>query len=133
MIYNKSMTTKRRETKYTRAIKSALTSLGHATNSELAQVVRADFPMVSDTTIHRVTQRFYDDGECIEAPKSQDGATRYDANTSFHDHFICESCGGMRDIVIPAEVRRAIEQELDGCCLNGSLSILGECKKCKER
>lgn len=127
------MTTKRRETKYTCAIKAALDRLGHATNAELAHAVRAEYPLVSDTTIHRVTQRFYDDGECIEAPKSADGATRYDANTVFHDHFMCESCGAMRDIAIPVEVRQTIEADLDGCCLNGSLTIVGECKKCKEK
>ena len=127
------MNTKRRETKYTKAIKSALIKLGHATNAELAQAVRADYPMVSDTTVHRVTQRFCDDGECIEAPKAADGSIRYDANTSFHDHFICETCGVMRDIIIPGAVRQMIEVNLDGCCLNGSLSIVGDCKKCKER
>lgn len=46
---------------------------------------------------------------------------------------MCESCGAMRDIAIPVEVRQTIEADLDGCCLNGSLTIVGECKKCKER
>lgn len=125
-------TTKRRQTKYTQAVRHALKQLGHATNTELAELVRQGFPVVSDTTIHRVTQRFYDDGECAVAPKAVDGSIRYDANTSLHDHFICETCGQMRDIVLPLAVRRSIEQELDGCHLNGSLSVLGECKKCKE-
>lgn len=123
----------RRETKYTRAVMSAVRRLGHATNAQIALAIRNDFPNVSDTTVHRITNRFHEDGTLGVAPKAADGAVRYDANTLFHDHFICEGCGVMRDVILPATVRREIQGMLDGCCLNGSLTLVGDCTKCKER
>lgn len=124
---------KRRETKYTRAIRTILERLGHATNAEIAHTVRLDFPNVSDTTVHRITSRFYDDGMFGLAPKATDGSLRYDANAVFHDHFMCEGCGAIKDVVLPQPVRSEIQGLLDGCCLNGSLTLVGECKKCKEK
>lgn len=123
----------RRETKYTRAIRHVLMRLGHATNAEIAAVLRADFPRVSDTTVHRVTSRFHDDGLAGLAPKASDGALRYDANTMFHDHFMCEGCGAIKDVILPVTMRREIQGLLGGCCVNGSLTLVGDCNNCKEK
>ncbi len=122
----------RRETKYTKAVSRCIAQAGHATNAQIATHVRTDFPRVSDTTIHRVTQRLYDDGRIGLAPKASDGAVRYDNETIPHDHFICEDCGAIRDLRLSQLVRRDIEQSLGGCRLSGSLIIVGECKACKE-
>ncbi len=127
------MVQNQRQTKYTRAVRECLRHRGHATNAELAVAVRHDFPLVSDTTIHRVTQRFYERGEIEVAPKAADGAVRYDFNSAFHDHFMCQACNSLKDIVIASELRRQLEKAVDGCCLNGSLLIVGDCKKCKEK
>lgn len=127
------MTVKRRETKYTNAVRKGLKQRGHATNAELADLLRAVFPAVSDTTVHRVTARFHGDGDIRTAPPAADGATRYDSNNEFHDHFMCQSCSTLKDIVIPERMRDELERLVDGCCLNGSLVIMGDCKKCKER
>lgn len=126
------MLQKRRHTKYTRAVDQALRHCGHATNAQLTAVVRADYPQVSDTTIHRVTQRFYDDGLITTAPATPDGAVRYDANSTAHDHFICQGCDGIKDVQIPLALRRELEQLVEGCCLDDRLIVVGTCKKCKE-
>lgn len=127
------ITAKRRETKYTRVVMDVLRRLGHATNAEVAAIVRAEFPNVSDTTVHRITTRFYEDGQLAQGPAASDGAVRYDVNTVFHDHFMCETCGTIKDVMLPATVRREMQDMLDGCCLNGSLTLVGDCNKCKER
>lgn len=122
-----------RETKYTNAVRECLRRYGHATNAQLAEAVRYDFPLVSDTTIHRVTQRLHERGEVGIAPKADDGSLRYDHNNMFHDHFVCQDCGTLRDVVIPIDMRRQLEKNVEGCCLNGNLLIMGDCKKCKEK
>ena len=127
------MITHERETKYTRAVRACLQRAGHATNAELAAQVRHAFPRVSDTTIHRVTQRFYDRGQVRTAPNAPDGAVRYDNNNLFHDHFMCQGCHSLKDVTISAAMRVQLEQAVEGCCLNGSLVIVGDCKKCKEK
>lgn len=127
------MTQVQRETKYTRAVRNQLKRRGHATNAELAGAIRNVYPGVSDTTIHRVTQRFYERGLVEIAPKASDGAVRYDNNNTRHDHFMCQGCNTLKDVLIPSAVRLQLQQLVDGCCLNGSLLIIGDCNKCKEK
>lgn len=126
------MTQSQRETKYTRTVMQCLRRRGHATNAELAAQVRRELPSVSDTTIHRVTQRFYERSQVGIAPAAPDGAMRYDSNHLPHDHFMCQECDTLRDVMIPPVIREQLEALVDGCCLNGSLLIVGDCKKCKE-
>lgn len=120
-----------RTTKYISAVRQELAARGHATNAQLLDAIRTSLPATSATTIHRVTTRLLDAGELQPAP-ALDGAMRFDANTSPHDHFICLSCGRLRDVVLPSSIRATIEQQMDdGCELSGSLTISGTCKNCK--
>ena len=106
---------------------------GHATNAQLLDVIRAHHPAVSATTVHRVTTRLLDAGELQLAPTGADGAMRFDTNTAAHDHFMCVSCGKLRDAVLPLSVRETIEQQIgDGCEISGSLTVSGICKNCKK-
>ena len=120
----------RRETKYTVAVRHAMARLGHATNAELADELRKQYPFVSDTTVHRVTQRLYVSGELNYAPPAKDGSVRYDANLDEHDHFHCEGCGGLRDMRVPQACRALIQHQLGGCAVNGPLTVTGECAQC---
>lgn len=123
---------KRRETRYTNAVRQVMDEFGHVTNAELVAVLRKDFPDISATTVHRVTARLYAVGELGVGPKTVEGAVRYDANTSDHDHFVCEICGGVKDITVSRQCRVLISRQLDGCQANGALTISGRCQQCCE-
>ena len=135
MIYNKNMTqiVSRRITKYTDSILSILCQLQHATNAEIASRLRELYSNVSDTTVHRITQRLQSDGIIGLAPASRQGCLRYDFSPESHDHFICSECDSLQDIKVPDSVRRQIERQLDGCCFDGPLVITGVCQQCKNR
>ena len=135
MIYNKNMTqiVSRRITKYTDSILSILCQLQHATNAEIASRLRELYSNVSDTTVHRITQRLRDDGVIGLAPASRQGCLRYDFSPESHDHFICSECDSLQDIKVPDSVRCQIERQLDGCCFDGPLVITGVCQQCKNR
>lgn len=135
MIYNKNMTqiVSRRITKYTDSILSILCHLQHATNAEIASQLRESYSNVSDTTVHRITQRLRDDGVIGLAPASRQGCLRYDFSPEPHDHFICSECDNLQDIKVPDLVRCQIERQLDGCCFDGPLVIIGVCQQCKNR
>ena len=135
MIYNKNMTqiVSRRITKYTDSILSILCHLQHATNAEIASRLRESYSNVSDTTVHRITQRLRDDGVIGLAPASRQGCLRYDFSPEPHDHFICSQCDNLQDIKVPDLVRCQIERQLDGCCFDGPLVITGVCQQCKNR
>ena len=135
MIYNKNMTqiVSRRITKYTDSILSILCQLQHATNAEIASRLRELYSNVSDTTVHRITQRLRDDGVIGLAPASRQGCLRYDFSPESHDHFICSECDSLQDIKVPGSVRCQIEHQLDNCCFDGPLVITGVCQQCKNR
>ncbi|RYC73451.1 hypothetical protein G1ANC_00440 [Candidatus Nanosynsacchari sp. TM7_ANC_38.39_G1_1] len=135
MIYNKNMTqiVSRRITKYTDSILSILCQLQHATNAEIASRLRELYSNVSDTTVHRITQRLQSDGVIGLAPASRQGCLRYDFSPESHDHFICSECDSLQDIKVPDSVRCQIERQLDGCCFDGPLVITGVCQQCKNR
>ena len=123
----------RRITKYTDSILSILCQLQHATNAEIASRLRELYSNVSDTTVHRITQRLQSDGVIGLAPASRQGCLRYDFSPESHDHFICSECDSLQDIKVPDSVRCQIERQLDSCCFDGPLVITGVCQQCKNR
>ena len=123
----------RRITKYTGDVLSIICQLQHATNAEIASRLRELYSNVSDTTVHRITQRLQSDGVIGLAPASRQGCLRYDFSPESHDHFICSECDSLQDIKVPDSVRCQIERQLDGCCFDGPLVITGVCQQCKNR
>lgn len=119
-----------RKSKYTELIRASLLRRGHATNTQIADDVRVAYPLVSDTTIHRVTQRLVTRGQCGLAPIAHCGSRRFDATPTAHDHFECSRCGDLRDITISASFRGELRQEVGDCSANGPLTIQGVCRKC---
>lgn len=121
-----------RQTKYCEAIEHALSIKGHATNNELIVLLRASFPDVSATTVHRATARLASRNKIGVAPSAIDGSMRYDANTTPHDHFLCTKCGILRDTDIKRQVIPILEQSIGDCSISGRITVSGICKNCKE-
>lgn len=122
-----------RNTKYTLAIHDWMKRLGHATNLELLERLRLEFPDVSATTVHRVTTRLVARRELQLAPSGRDNAMRFDANLAPHDHFLCECCGLLRDVDMKSEIKPLLERTLgDGCSISGNLTVSGICKRCQK-
>lgn len=121
-----------RQTKYCLAIKTLLEKRGHASNAELLEALRATFPDVSATTIHRATARLAARGELAVAPPTETGAMRYDANTAPHDHFSCSNCGKLVDTDIAEEVSELLATSIEGCRISGRILVSGICKQCSQ-
>ena len=121
-----------RETKYCNAVRDCIAHLGHATNSMIIDQLRAEYPKVSATTIHRVTARLYERGEVSLAPPDKNGAIRYDSNTQPHDHFICQVCNGVRDIDIYNDIKPNIESSLGMALSDARITIAASCNRCAE-
>lgn len=128
-----NIATTQRQTKYCQAIEVLLASMGHATNSELLVELRKTYPNISATTVHRATSRLSTRGSIAIAPPTRDGSVRYDTNVTPHDHFVCTSCGMLRDTDIKAKVIPILESSMDDCHISGQLTIGGFCKHCKEK
>lgn len=125
-------TVARRRSKYTDVVRRTLAYFGHATNAQITDDLRRSYPHISDTTVHRITQRLYEDGEVALAPHALDGAMVYDSNTTQHDHFRCQDCEKMRDIIVPVSCRKMMRVATGPCRLDGPLLIIGTCESCIE-
>jgi Fe2+ or Zn2+ uptake regulation protein len=119
-----------RQTKYCQAIEQSLQRLGHASNAQLLADLRVHFPDLSATTVHRATSRLAARGTITTAPSTQDGAMRYDANATPHDHFQCASCDLLRDTNVKHKVIPILEASIEGCSISGQLTISGTCTQC---
>ncbi len=123
-------TIKRRETPYKKHIRRIIGEMGHSTNAQITQYMRKLYPDISDTTVHRITARMYEDNELSLGPKAGDGSVRYDAKVRSHDHFLCEDCDRLKDIIIPSAHRLLLEKELGNCLISGPLTVSGSCHDC---
>ena len=119
-----------RTTKYTTDVEQLIESMGHATNLQLLNELRKKYPEVTATTVHRITSRLLEHQLISEAPHDINGSSRYDANIELHDHFSCQSCGGIRDIDVAEKVIPTISKALGGCSITGRLVIYGSCETC---
>lgn len=102
-----------RQTKYCRSLEGILASKGHATNAQLLDALRANYPDVSATTVHRATARLARRGIIAYAPTDHDGSMQYDANVIPHDHFQCSACGMLRDTDIADKISPILEASID--------------------
>lgn len=115
-----------------KAITEIMAHCGHATNAELLQTLRKTYPTISATTVHRITNRLQQRGQLSHAPSDAQGSMRYDSHLPPHDHFICDSCGGIRDIDVAESLIPTISKALGGCKITGRLVIRGNCEKCSK-
>ena len=123
--------TTRRRSKFSAAIEQSLAYFGHATNAQLAEDLRRNYPHISDTTVHRITQRLIVDGKAGVAGYADDGAVVIDSNPDPHDHLVCEHCRKYNDIIVSDNCRQSIQNSIRDCELTGSLTIIGLCSECR--
>lgn len=119
-----------RESKYCEGIRTAVKKFGHATNAMILAEVQREFPSVSATTIHRATTRLAARGELMPAPADLQGAMRYEINKPEHDHFLCTSCGQLRDVDILGEITKILRKRLKSCEPSGRVVVSGICGLC---
>jgi Fur family peroxide stress response transcriptional regulator len=92
---------------------------------------RKILPEISATTVHRITSRLIQRGALAYGPEIN-GSRLVDINIKPHDHFICDGCMGVKDILIPDNLRESIKKQVPGLISGASLTIRGECNSCNK-
>lgn len=128
-MYNASMKSNLRYTPQTRAVLSTVKEMGHATNLQILIKLRTQFPNLTATTVHRITNRLIDNNLLARGPEIS-GVSLIDCNLSLHDHFICTACDGVRDVKISPMVRKDLQSQTGISLLPSSLIIYGDCSRC---
>jgi len=131
--------------KYSKKREAVLEKLQSTTSHPSAEWIyhelKSDYPEISLATVYRNLNMFREDGEIISLGAVK-GQERFDARTAQHDHFICESCGAILDIMPSPDsasseelhVRYSqIAPDLNVTISKHHVSYYGECKGCNEK
>lgn len=123
----------RKNSKKRQALLDALCqSHEHPTAEMLYNQLKPDFPELSLGTVYRNLGVLVEEG-LVKSVGHVNGQERYDAITQPHPHFVCRSCHGVIDLVLPDTVSDMYEEigQQFHCTPEGySLTINGLCAKC---
>ena len=114
------------------AIKNFLASrTDHPTADVVYDELRKTLPNLSLGTVYRNLSLLESLGDITKITIS-DGADRYDANTSAHNHFICRKCGAVQDINVDSidHIKDAANKDFDGLIDGYHIHFHGLCAKC---
>lgn len=103
----------------------------HPTAAWVYDELKREFPGLSLGTVYRNLGILKDQG-LVRILQSGSTFDRFDANTSAHYHFVCESCGRVDDVdmAVSAELDARASERL-GCSVSGHrLDFFGLCAEC---
>ncbi len=105
----------------------------HPTAEEVCERVRRQVPQISLGTVYRNLQKLTADRQ-VRIVHLAERPARYDAMVQEHDHFLCESCGDVRDLT-PAGARpNCSALRASGYQVRAhALTLYGLCPRCRRR
>ena len=106
----------------------------HPTANWVYDQVRREIPNISLGTVYRNLKLLKQEGRILEIALS--GAlSRFDGNTQYHHHFICEQCGRVFDVESDEPMERAmidrIAQGMGFRITQHRCELRGLCKDCQ--
>lgn len=119
----------------TRQRKSILEMLKSTKEHPTAEIiyfkVRKELPNISLGTIYRNLNILKQEG-IIKEIKTTGKKTHYDADVSFHSHFICQHCDVVSDfeVKLPLNIFNDIKEKISGKLLNQEIYLYGICLNC---
>lgn len=111
-----------------RIFETLIQSTEHPTVDMIFQTLSVEIPTLSKTTVYNTLKLFQQKG-LVLVVNIEDNETRYDADTSFHGHFKCLSCGRVYDFPI-SEDETKLESLKDFQIDESHYYIKGICNNC---
>lgn len=107
----------------------------HPTAAEVYDRVRKSSPGIGSATVYRTLALLVSTGQALELNLGDGAAARYDANTSRHDHVVCDQCGRAVDVdhPIPAALVNAVSLTSGFAITGYDLQLRGVCPSCHPR
>ena len=122
----------RRKTQQLRLVYEAVAATeSHPTAEWVYRRVRRQLPRISLGTVYRNLQRLVEEGRLKAWSRGR--TTRFDADVTRHDHFVCRACGLMLDLERSGEALAA-EKRLRGRgheVHDRVLEFIGLCRECR--
>lgn len=110
-------------------------SENHLTASEIFEAARRRLPSISYATVYNSLKYLREAGLVHEISFGGAGASRYDRETSRHDHAICTACGKLVDfdLTVTSDVIRAAVRKTRFQPESIHLTLRGLCPDCREQ
>ena len=106
----------------------------HPSADEIYQRVRRTLPRISLGTVYRNLQRLVEEGK-LRVVLLGERIARYDPMIAEHDHFICQQCGRVEDVLLERDrqvnVAPLVAQGFT--VTTHRLAIHGLCQQCRQR
>lgn len=104
----------------------------HPTAEWIFERVREEMPKISLGTVYRNLHVLAKQGKVLELDFGE-GTKRYDAFISPHYHFVCEKCGTVKDLEVPAldDVNDRIQELVPEQIHSHKLDFYGTCATCQ--
>jgi len=106
----------------------------HPTANWIYDQVRGEIPNISLGTVYRNLRLLVEEGQILEIELART-LSRFDGNTQYHHHFICDQCGRVFDVNNDERMGRAM---VDGISRGTGFKIThhrcefyGLCKDCQ--
>ena len=106
----------------------------HPGVEEIYMRIKKDLPNISRDTVYRTLAMFEDIGVAIKVEQLCE-RVRYDADTTEHQHFLCENCGAIKDFYFSG-VRDFFDEKIlqeIGQVNSVVLRLRGICKECLKK
>ena len=104
----------------------------HPTANEIFQAARAQLPTISYATVYN-SLRFLKEAGLVLEITFGNGASRYDSETSRHDHALCTRCGKLVDFDVTetVELMRSAARKTRFKPESIHLTLMGLCPDCR--
>ena len=100
----------------------------HMTAEQIYLQAKERSPHISMATVYNNLGALSEEG-LIRRLHIDGLADRYDRNTDAHEHFICEACGEITDLLFP-DFTAELEKRVGQAVASYELNIRGTCKIC---
>lgn len=107
-------------------------TMSHPSAAELYERVRQRIPHLSFGTVYRNLKLLKEQGVVLELSMGS-SASLWDGNAAPHYHFLCQSCSGVQDLLVPLKMdcEREIEAETGLKITGHRAEFYGLCQECQ--
>jgi len=121
----------KRDTLQRQIILAAINSLDtHPSAEDLYLEIQKQHSVIGKSTVYRNLRQMADEGAILHF--AVDGVSRYDRNSIAHQHFVCETCGGVFDVEIKCDcgIADGLESKYGYQLNKQTVLFYGTCKGC---
>lgn len=115
-----------------RIYRTVAESYDHPTANMVYETLKRDMPKLSLGTVYRNLNQLADAGRLRKIPLP-DGSCRFDGTLEPHSHIVCQDCGRVADVTLPAltkQLQQAIEEETNFRLSSYDAVMHGTCREC---